>query len=237
MQTPFDANITPNPTSDAQRRPPHLFSQRPLSGPNVDRCSPSQTNDSTRFEWTPSKSPIPPTGAHPDTTPYPDRRTFLYASPMKTATKHITTAKREKGLRSNDGGQTQRLNSINGADPFRKTRFSLEDSIAEKEASSYGKLPKNESHQTPQAEEPGGPATALKTTERSLELVMSARRALPRTLAPPTYSTSTSTSSPSTLTGNTCSPCGAGPMTTSPVMTSNIAPCSAHITSLPSRYP
>ena len=48
-------------------------------------------------------------------------------------------------------------------------------------------------------------------------------------------STSTSTSSPSTLTGNTCSPCGAGPMTTSPVMTSNIAPCSAHITSLPSR--
>ena len=48
-------------------------------------------------------------------------------------------------------------------------------------------------------------------------------------------STSTSTSSPSTLTGNTCSPWGAGPMTTSPVMTSNIAPCSAHITSLPSR--
>ena len=142
MQTPFDANITPNPTSDAQRRPPHLFSQRPLSGPNVDRCSPTQTNDSTRLEWTPSKSPVPPTDAHPDTAPYPERPTFLYASPMETAKSHITTAKSEKGPSSNDGGQTQRLNSINGADPFRKTRFSLEDSIAEKEASSYGKLPK-----------------------------------------------------------------------------------------------
>ena len=140
MQTPSDANITPNPTSDAQRRPPHLFSQRPLSGPNVDRCSPSQTNDSTRLEWTPSRSPVPPTGAHPDTAPYPDRRTFLYASPMETAKSHITTAKSEKGLRSNDGGQTQRSDSINGADPFRKTRFSLEASVAEKESSNYGEL-------------------------------------------------------------------------------------------------
>ena len=140
MQTPSDANITPNPTSDAQRRLPHLFSQRPLSGPNVDRRSPTQTNDSTRLDA--FQITHPAHKRHPDTAPYPERPTFLYASPMKTAKSHITTAKNEKGLRSNDGGQTQRLNSINGADPFRKSRFSLEDSIAEKEASSYGKLPK-----------------------------------------------------------------------------------------------